>query len=181
MVEVPWRKARADADAVTSARSASPSGRDVGAREDLIARPDVNELPQQEEAVPQPVTSAVASDGESDEVGDEVGSEYASDRQQVVASEKNPEASYSPDNRAPSTQPDHTDLSSETVASVGDESSSVESTPDGEGKPQQTRVLLWKHFEVALGEIRPSSSEEGSLPELRKVSLTSKAERSDTF
>ncbi|WWD16805.1 hypothetical protein CI109_101237 [Kwoniella shandongensis] len=30
------------------------------------------------------------------------------------------------------------------------------------------RVLGWKHFKVALEEIRPSSSEEGSLPELRK-------------
>jgi hypothetical protein len=33
------------------------------------------------------------------------------------------------------------------------------------------RTLTRKHFEVALSEIRPSSSEEGSLPELRKVSL----------
>lgn len=32
------------------------------------------------------------------------------------------------------------------------------------------RTLLKKHFDVALSEIRPSSSEEGSLPELRKVS-----------
>ncbi|WVQ83506.1 hypothetical protein IAT38_005647 [Cryptococcus sp. DSM 104549] len=30
------------------------------------------------------------------------------------------------------------------------------------------RVLAYKHFKTALGEIRPSSSEEGSLPELRK-------------
>ncbi|KAK8861292.1 hypothetical protein IAR55_002111 [Kwoniella newhampshirensis] len=43
----------------------------------------------------------------------------------------------------------------------GEESENVEGTP----KP---RVLGWKHFKVALEEIRPSSSEEGSLPELRK-------------
>ena len=30
------------------------------------------------------------------------------------------------------------------------------------------RTLMKKHFDVALSEIRPSSSEEGSLPELRK-------------
>nr|XP_018264327.1 uncharacterized protein I303_02492 [Kwoniella dejecticola CBS 10117]OBR86485.1 hypothetical protein I303_02492 [Kwoniella dejecticola CBS 10117] len=34
----------------------------------------------------------------------------------------------------------------------------------------QPRILAWKHFKIALGEIRPSSSEEGSLPELRKWS-----------
>ncbi|WVW79693.1 hypothetical protein I302_101663 [Kwoniella bestiolae CBS 10118] len=32
------------------------------------------------------------------------------------------------------------------------------------------RILAWKHFKIALEEIRPSSSEEGSLPELRKWS-----------
>ncbi|WWC68925.1 uncharacterized protein I206_102861 [Kwoniella pini CBS 10737] len=36
-------------------------------------------------------------------------------------------------------------------------------------KPQP-RILAWKHFKIALEEIRPSSSEEGSLPELRKWS-----------
>ncbi|WVQ94343.1 hypothetical protein IAU59_001422 [Kwoniella sp. CBS 9459] len=34
--------------------------------------------------------------------------------------------------------------------------------------PSKPRVVAWKHFKVALGEIRPSASEEGSLPELRK-------------
>ena len=36
------------------------------------------------------------------------------------------------------------------------------------------RTLLKKHFDVALSEIRPSSSEEGSLPELRKVRSSQK-------
>lgn len=33
------------------------------------------------------------------------------------------------------------------------------------------RIVQKKHFDIALSEIRPSASEEGSLPELRKVSL----------
>lgn len=32
-----------------------------------------------------------------------------------------------------------------------------------------SRIILKKHFETAMSEIRPSASEEGSLPELRKV------------
>ncbi|WVF66730.1 hypothetical protein IAT40_001472 [Kwoniella sp. CBS 6097] len=39
-----------------------------------------------------------------------------------------------------------------------------------ESPPSKPRVVAWKHFKVALGEIRPSASEEGSLPELRKWS-----------
>jgi len=38
---------------------------------------------------------------------------------------------------------------------------------DGLGS-RQTRILTGRHFETALREIRPSSSEEGTLPELRK-------------
>lgn len=34
----------------------------------------------------------------------------------------------------------------------------------------QPRILAKRHFDVALSEIRPSSTEEGTLPELRKVS-----------
>lgn len=32
-----------------------------------------------------------------------------------------------------------------------------------------TRVLHWQHFESALSEISPSSTEDGTLPELKKV------------
>ena len=35
------------------------------------------------------------------------------------------------------------------------------------------RVLEWRHFEVALKEIRASASEDGTMPELRKVRLGS--------
>ena len=48
------------------------------------------------------------------------------------------------------------------ISISGDERPSTMETPN--------RVLSRKHFVVALSEIRPSSSEEGSLPELRKVS-----------
>ncbi|WWC87565.1 uncharacterized protein L201_002455 [Kwoniella dendrophila CBS 6074] len=60
-----------------------------------------------------------------------------------------------------------------------DESSSTENTiieendekDDDDDKPKtQPRIISLKHFTIALEEIRPSSSEEGSLPELRKWS-----------
>ena len=35
------------------------------------------------------------------------------------------------------------------------------------------RVLEWRQFELALKEIRPSASEDGTMPELRKVGLSS--------
>jgi SpoVK/Ycf46/Vps4 family AAA+-type ATPase len=53
------------------------------------------------------------------------------------------------------------DLSSE--AEAASESSAQESP-----KPKYQRTLTTKHFKTALDEIRPSSSEEGTLPELRK-------------
>jgi hypothetical protein len=37
------------------------------------------------------------------------------------------------------------------------------------------RILEWKHFETALSEISPSSTEDGTLPELRKVRRRVKA------
>lgn len=50
----------------------------------------------------------------------------------------------------------------------------IEDTPEPAKAPMQEeetipkRVLMQKHFKIALEEIRPSASEEGSLPELRK-------------
>lgn len=50
--------------------------------------------------------------------------------------------------------------------------SETEATPteeaDSSPPPMPKRTLTAKHFTIALGEIRPSSSEEGTLPELRK-------------
>jgi hypothetical protein len=67
------------------------------------------------------------------------------------------------------------------VADVaGDLSESPEAKPTPEAEAAMAsedrpkpiaRTLTAKHFETALDEIRPSSSEEGTLPELRKVSL----------
>lgn len=55
-------------------------------------------------------------------------------------------------------------------ASESPDSPSQENPEDAEPiAPQKlTRVLRAKHFETALGEIRPSSSEEGTIGELRK-------------
>lgn len=39
--------------------------------------------------------------------------------------------------------------------------------------PRPGRTISRRHFDIALSEIRPSSSEEGTLPELRKVGLDS--------
>ncbi|WVR04095.1 hypothetical protein IAU60_001094 [Kwoniella sp. DSM 27419] len=51
-----------------------------------------------------------------------------------------------------------------------DEVIPVTSNTDKSIVKPKPRVLAWKHFKVALSEIRPSASEEGSLPELRKWS-----------
>lgn len=51
------------------------------------------------------------------------------------------------------------------------EVSPTETVADQSSEPQPlARTLTAKHFATALNEIRPSSSEEGTLPELRKVS-----------
>jgi len=58
-----------------------------------------------------------------------------------------------------------------TSARGSSDSTTDQPNPEDKQSPHVTpRVLLKKHFDVALSEIRPSSSEEGSLPELRKVS-----------
>lgn len=58
------------------------------------------------------------------------------------------------------------------------DTSPIEDTPEPVKAPMEEeeevvqtmpkRVLMQKHFKIALEEIRPSASEEGSLPELRK-------------
>ncbi|WVQ74383.1 hypothetical protein IAR50_003984 [Cryptococcus sp. DSM 104548] len=56
-------------------------------------------------------------------------------------------------------------------ADLPDDSDASSLEPTLEHAPElqlPKRVLLSKHFKVALSEIRPSASEEGSLPELRK-------------
>ncbi|WRT65401.1 uncharacterized protein IL334_002344 [Kwoniella shivajii] len=60
----------------------------------------------------------------------------------------------------------HENPSEEHVEDVEDSNTSEEPIM---GAPK-FRVVAWKHFKIALEEIRPSSSEEGSLPELRKWS-----------
>jgi len=44
-----------------------------------------------------------------------------------------------------------------------------ESSADQATLEPSTRVIQWQHFETALLEIGPSSTEDGTLPELRKV------------
>lgn len=53
----------------------------------------------------------------------------------------------------PHTNPKEDEISKETIADT----------------TLPSRVLQWKHFETALSEISPSSTEDGTLPELRKV------------
>ena len=50
---------------------------------------------------------------------------------------------------------------------AGDRLKSDDRTDDKLERPR--RILEWRHFEIALSEISPSSTEDGTLPELRKV------------
>jgi SpoVK/Ycf46/Vps4 family AAA+-type ATPase len=168
MVEVPWRKARADAEAASSPIPAASSNTDVGAREDLVVLPQDTEVFRQEEAVPQPVTSALSGTSQNE-------TEHAGDRFQIMAEDDDkrssrpaaetgsqPQTSESAAGRSPSES---------TTSAESTEDETNDATSDETPNLGQRRILQFKHFEVALAEIRPSSSEEGSLPELRKVSL----------
>lgn len=62
------------------------------------------------------------------------------------------------------------DGSEQTTGTPGEGSAEKSDAEDKEPVYVTPRVLLKKHFDIALSEIRPSSSEEGSLPELRRVS-----------
>jgi len=168
MVEVPWRKARADAEAASSPIPAASSNTDVGAREDLVVLPQDTEVFRQEEAVPQPVTSALSGPSQNE-------TEHAGDRFQIMAEDDDkrssrpaadtgsqPQTSESAAGRSPSES---------TTSAESTEDETNDATSDETPNLGQRRILQFKHFEVALAEIRPSSSEEGSLPELRKVSL----------
>lgn len=63
-------------------------------------------------------------------------------------------------------------LVSESGDKVSDEEGQIKDDSASVGKTSTIdRILGRKHFDIALAEIRPSSSEEGSLPELRKVSI----------
>lgn len=71
-----------------------------------------------------------------------------------------------------STAPNDSTEQATAGAPSGEVGADKPNTEDKEPLRVLPRVLLKKHFDIALTEIRPSSSEEGSLPELRKVSVT---------
>jgi hypothetical protein len=63
-----------------------------------------------------------------------------------------------------------TDLKHRSAKDGHPELENKEKETSSRGRPVAQRTLSRKHFDVALTEIRASSSEEGTLPELRKVS-----------
>lgn len=172
MVEVPWRNARAEAEAASS-RSAKSFQSDTGSREDVIFIPQDSDVSRQEEPLAQPLTSSIPH-------GPQVG-ESLVDRDQIMVSDRfnAQEASHveiPSSTREPSKNPGFTTLTadaSDKPSAVPSDTSAAEAGNATDEKPSpERRTLALKHFEVALGEIRPSSSEEGSLPELRKVNYT---------
>lgn len=170
MVEVPWRKARDEAEAALAPRSDHEPDTGIGSREDVIVLPQETDLRHSQEAVPQPVTSVVASDGITDL---ETGSVYLDPTQNAAESRPDDGVDVRSDPSAVQIVSDGdfvTTVASTNVQKHPTPGVSDSSTQDEEAaSSSRQRVLLLKHFEVALREIRPSSSEEGSLPELRKV------------
>lgn len=75
-----------------------------------------------------------------------------------------------PADKDTSTQQQVTDLQHRSAKDRTPELENKEEQTSSRGHPLAQRTLSRKHFDVALTEIRASSSEEGTLPELRKVS-----------
>lgn len=168
---MPWRKVRAEAEAAATSPVPPPSS-GSGVQEDLIVIPQEPDTPSKQEADIQPVTSCLPRYHGSLEVGAEV-FRSGSTRGLIVGAKLDeltnaPVSHASPVDKASPVQTSTASSSShdhdaEATAGLSD-------TGAEESKPaRERRTLLRKHFHVALGEIRPSSSEEGSLPELRKV------------
>ena len=165
---MPWRKAREGTDAASPVTPRPSSEPGVGAREDVIFLTQENDVPQDQAAVPQPVTSSVRT-GSQPDFGEGV-------RAQILIMDAN----LLPDEASSNSvsQPSSTDALNDQPPRYAASSSQGSRTNGAshvviEDQPWHARrTLSWKNFEVALGEIRPSSSEEGSLPELRKVILS---------
>jgi hypothetical protein len=151
MVKVPWQISQSVASSLTP--SASPSPVESGgsaAREDLVIVPEVTE----EAAAPQVI--------------EPVTSESGSMITQMVARKATEDTSESADATA-GESPEEVDVEQEHEPAVSDTSKTTKKVKADEATPTPKRILLRKHFDVALLEIRPSSTEEGTLPELRKV------------
>ena len=171
---MPWRKVRAEAEAAATA-PVPPLSRGSGVQEDLIVIPPKADAPPKQEADIQPVTSCLPRQHNSLESGAEVLASGLMTQDQIVHAKfedrpdapidpATPDKAFSDENSASRAPSSHEDKAEATAGAT--DTGSEESKPH-----RERRTLSRKHFDVALGEIRPSSSEEGSLPELRKVRM----------
>ena len=170
MVQVPWQRDRPDMK--VSPTPASKSGNDAEIREDVIPVLDIDATARKQTGPPQPVISERGTPnpyvqpviGQLIHAKEIVLLDHGASSNVVAPAMLGPISSAAPDS-----------LGIKENLGEGDPPNPAgEGINDGEAMAGTTsavkRKLSAKHFQIALDEIRPSSSEEGSLPELRKVS-----------
>ncbi|ORY25234.1 hypothetical protein BCR39DRAFT_544529 [Naematelia encephala] len=160
VVSVPWRQHLAETAPIINDSQSSPSTAGITKSENFVHVPQetvVEEKKVEPEVVPSMKAdestffSQVTMEGKLDPLAS-----------RAAPPTDTPEASTT------TSKLDDSSLAADAVdktLSADTSSSSTSST-----KPLQKRILEARHFKAALLEIRPSSSEEGTLPELRKVS-----------
>jgi hypothetical protein len=160
MVQVPWRLNNnpSASTSTTSPVTSSDSPGGSAARAELVVIPAIVEQPVKVETEVQPVTSEgdsmqvyAGKEGEEEKPGKAVPSAKTGGEEGVVGNDIDV-MEGSPSSSA-----------------VEEKDSEVKKEKEEVVKTKLQRILGRKHFDVALVEIRPSSSEEGTLPELRKV------------
>lgn len=80
-------------------------------------------------------------------------------------------AETSPEALVPDSRLSDNDTSEDSSSHTDKDTDTNTSSSSASSYDHIPRILQKKHFDIALSEIRPSASEEGSLPELRKVGL----------
>jgi SpoVK/Ycf46/Vps4 family AAA+-type ATPase len=169
MVVVPWKNGLAASSTPMPVQTSSP-GHGPGAREDLPIA--VEEEPVNETHEPKTVPQAPQATAEVDLTANN--SPAAKVVEEAYLKQLEARAKDEADSRAAETGAASSEGKSESASEETKTEGSEEAGESGEAAAEPTRpsyadrVVHAKHFETALNEIRPSSSEEGTLPELRK-------------
>lgn len=176
VIDVPWKKSLAGnvSDTVKAAPQAAPeSSGGPGAEEVRLLVDEPEPQTEKREVEPEPIDVTANASAAAKRV------EEAYVKQlEAKAAEEADVAAARASASSTGTESDSQAAAAKAVDAGAEDGASAETVdgatppPASEPKPL-ARTLAAKHFKTALGEIRPSSSEEGTLPELRKVSWTS--------
>lgn len=175
MVVVPWKNGVSAVTPTPAPVQTASSSHGPGGREDV--RIAVGEEPEPETPEPKSIPQAPQVVAEADLTAN--ASPDAKLVEETYLKQLEARAKDEADTRAAEAEADANgaEPAASTESGAKEASSSSEAKPASEAEPVaeepprpsfQDRVVSAKHFETALGEIRPSSSEDGTLPELRK-------------